>query len=923
MGTVAETERLGEQMAFGPFCLWPDERLLTRDGEPVAIGGRSFDLLVALIEDPGQMLSKRILLKRVWPDVVVEDGSLRFHMASLRKLLGDGRDGARYIATQVGVGYAFVAPVERRAGAGGCSAGQAQPAGGIANMSGGYVPILPPQPHLVGREREAERLGERVAHTPLNTIVGPAGAGKTSLAVDVAHRMAPDFDGRAAFVDFAMLADPAAVPSMIAGALGVAVDGNDPLTVILGHIRELPYLLILDNAEHLIEAIANIAERLIVEAPLLRLIATSREPLRVGGEHVLRLGGLSYPEDSDGLTAEEILAYPAVELFCRRAVAAESEFVASKETLHFAADICRRLGGMALPIELVAVRAASHGIAHTAGQLGQCFSLGWTGRRTAQRRQQTLRATLDWSYDLLSPIEQLLFERLSVFVGPFSIDAAVEVAADRSLGSDEAALALDELASKSLVSINRTNGGGIYRLLEMTRAYAREKLIVRGEGENAAAARRHASYYLEELEAIAGADESALEDTWPLRQQLGNIRSALDFSFAGEGDPEIGVRLAAASAPVFLNLSHLVECQNWCTKALAKSSTGEAVHRISPEQELELQGALGTALMFTQGNIGTAGEALERSLDLATRLDEHRNQLRMLARLHIFHKRLGDYTAARTYAAKAVEVASQIGDDEAFSIAHSLSGISHYLAGDLDNARRDLDRALGMSGPYSRSRTIRYGFENRSRSGIALAYALWLMGEAKMASNLARKIVGETEDLQHGISQCIALVWAAIVHLWSGDLDYAEDALAALAARAEASALEPYLAAAEGLRAALAFERYAAADALDVIESSIARLRAARYELLVTPFTLMLIWGLLRAERHQEAWYMVEAAISRCALLGELFAMPELLRIKAEIADWLDGDCVAREALLRDALALARQQGARAWEVKIESALSA
>ncbi|HWW55613.1 MAG TPA: winged helix-turn-helix domain-containing protein [Sphingopyxis sp.] len=916
---MTDSERLGDQLAFGPFRLWPDERLLTRDGKPVPIGGRSFDLLVALIERPGAVLSKRDLLKRVWSDVVVEDGSLRFHMAGLRKLLADGRDGARYIATQVGVGYAFVAPVERRVAPDSSFLAAETTVEARAGSRGARSPNLPPQPHLVGRERDVELLGERIAGTPLFTIVGPAGVGKTSLAVEIAHRNVSDFGGDIAFVDFAMLENPAIVPSMIAGAMGIAVDGDDPLAVILGHVRDRRFLLVLDNCEHLIEPTATIVERFIDEAPLMRVIATSREPLRVRGEHVHRLGALSYPEDTVDLTFEQILAYPAVELFCSRVAAADSDFAREEEAVRLVADICRRLDGMALPIELVAMRAATHGIPATARQLGERFSLGWSGRRTAQRRQQTLQATLDWSYDLLSAAERTVFERLSVFVGPFSIDAALDVAADKSLGTDEAALALDELASKSLVSVNRTGGACIYRLLEMTRAYAREKLRVRGGVEYAAAARRHASYYLAELEGIANHDESSLEDTGPLRQQLGNIRSALDFSFGDDGDLKTGVRLAAASAPVFLNLSHLLECRNWCGRALAdaKAASGNGDSGIAPEVELELQGALGTALMFTEGNRAGAGDALGRALDLATRLADSWNQLRMLARLHIFNKRLGDYAAARSHAELAVEVAAQIDDDEAFGIAYSLSGISHYLAGNLPRAREELEQAMTRSGPTLRSRTIRYGFDNRSRTGIALAYTLWLAGEAEQANRLARQTVRETGQLEHGITQCIALVWAAIIHLWSDDPEAAEEAVDALSARAEASALAPYIVAAEGFRGALDFERSHRAEALFALEKSIASLRAARYELLVTPFTVMLLWGLLRAARLREAQDLVEGAISRCEELGELFAMPELLRIKADLVERLDDDRTTSATLIRDAVSLARRQGARVWQDRI------
>ena len=239
-----------------------------------------------------------------------------------------------------------------------------------------------------------------------------------------------------------------------------------------------------------------------------------------------------------------------------------------------------------------------------------------------------------------------------------------------------------------------------------------------------------------------------------------------------------------------------------------------------------------------------------------------------------------------------------------------------------DRIREELEQAMTRSGPTLRSRTIRYGFDNRSRTGIALAYTLWLAGETEQANRLARQTVRETEQLEHGITQCIALVWATIIHLWSGDLDAAEEAVGTLSTRAEASALTPYNIAAEGFRGALDFERSLGVDALVALEKSIAGLRAARYELLVTPFMLMLIWGLVRGDRAREAQDLVEDAISRCHELGELFAMPEFLRIKAELVQRLNSDRATSEILMRDALSLARQHGARAWQDRIENMLS-
>ncbi len=574
-------------------------------------------------------------------------------------------------------------------------------------------------------------------------------------------------------------------------------------------------------------------------------------------------------------------------------------------------EMCQRLGGMALPIELAAVRVATHGIAATARQLGERFSLGWSGRRTAQPRQQTLQATLDWSYDLLSDVERVVLERLSIFVGPFSIDAALEVAADAGIGSDEVAVALDELTSKSLIAPDRSRRTGTYRLLEMTRAYAREKLVARGDAAQAAIARRHAAFFLTELE-MAEREEGVLQDARPLRPQLGNIRSALDWCFGPEGDRRLAVRLAAASAPVFLNLSHLIECHTWSTRALAEIADDQRGTAL----ELELQAALGITLMFTRGNSEAAGNALARALEIATALDDKWNQLRLLGRLHIFHERVGEYAVAMRHAERAVAVAEAIGAPEAIGVARSLSGISHHLGGDQKAARRALELSLQMSPPSTRGRTIHYGFDHRNRSGIALARTLWLSGDAGQAGRLARQFVREAARLDHPLTHCIALIWSLSVFLWMEDFTAAEADLAAFTECAKVNALGPYIAAAAGFRGELDIQRGRTGDALGAVEESLSRLRAARYELLTTPFSIALAHGLLAESRADEALALVDATLARCEANGERFAVPELLRLKARIAR-TSGMEDASDALLEEALALSLEQGARAWELKV------
>ncbi|HWJ75417.1 MAG TPA: winged helix-turn-helix domain-containing protein [Kaistia sp.] len=905
------------RLLFGAFCLSPSERLITRDGRPVEIGGRSFDLLTTLAERPGRVLSKRELLKAVWPDVVVEDGSLRFHMASLRRILGDGEDSARYIATQVGVGYAFVAPVTRVA---------AVTIPPVVETASGALLQLPiePQPdrsvqlprrldRLIGRSADLQLLCGRIAETRVFTIVGAAGVGKTSVALEVAHLSAGRFEEGASFVDLAAIEKPDLVASAIANALGISVQTEDPMTVLLGHLRNAHRLLLLDNCEHLIHAVSDIVERISETSPRVSILATSREPLRVRSEHVHWLDSLAFPEDTRGLSENDLMSFAAVELFVERASAANSQLSVDGASLALVADMCRRLDGMALPIELAAMRAAAHGIDTTAKLIGERFSLNWTGRRTALPRQQTLQAALDWSFELLNDDERRLLECLSVFVGPFSIAAAVAVAADEGMSNEKVTALLDQLTTKSLIAPQRLDDNSLSRLLEMTRAYARERLRRRGREYDQAIARRHAAYFLARLEQIDPATLGSQQEMAILSRQLGNIRAALDWSFSPDGNLGLGVRLTAAAAPIFLSLSMLAECRVWCAHAVAALDE----HCAGTAIELELQAAIGLCLMFTRGNSDVAEAALHRALDIAADLDDRWAQLRILGRLHIFRERIGDFAAASAWADRAVAVAQSIGEPEAAAIAASLAGISHHLAGDQPAARRALELSLRQSLPSDRARTIHYGFDHRNRSGIALARTLWLEGHADRSRRLVEQTMREAAALQHPTTHCIALIWTLSVHFWTGDLAKARTSLDAFSELAELNALGPYIAAACGFKGEMAIQQGETEGPVDWLEESLARLRAARYELLTTTFSLVLAHGLCLAARYEEAVELLDETIDRCTANGDLFAMPELLRVKARALRATSRERIGSvETLLTEALAWSRRQGALAWELR-------
>jgi predicted ATPase len=533
----------GDVLSFGPFSLFVGSRLLKRADETIPLGGRALDVLIALTERAGEVVSYGELISLAWPNVTVDESNLRVQIATLRKALSDGEHGARYISNVAGRGYCFVAPVSR-------STGRLTVAEG--NSDGEQLRKLPPRlARMVGREEAIRAVSEQLATGRFVSIVGPGGIGKTTVAISVAHALLNGFRGAVSFVDLSVLTNPQLVPTAVASALGFMIQARDPFGSLVAFLGDKKILLILDNCEHVIDSAAELAERVVSEAPQAHILATSREALRVEGERVHFLYSLDCPPEHADLTAAEVLGYPAAQLFMERAAASGYRAALSDIEAPIVALICRRLDGIALAIELAASRAGSLGICGIAELLDNRFSLLWHGRRTALPRHQTLNAMLDWSYNLLPEHERAILSRLSVFVGDFTVEAACSVASETESDGASTIDALDSLLAKSLICTSWMSGSTHYRLLDTTRAYARAKLADRGEA--ARVARRHAEYY----SAFLRSDDIirsriGQNDLSGYAPQIGNVRAALEWALSDRDDPAFGVALAAQSAPLLL-----------------------------------------------------------------------------------------------------------------------------------------------------------------------------------------------------------------------------------------------------------------------------------------------------------------------------------------------------------------------------------
>jgi predicted ATPase/DNA-binding winged helix-turn-helix (wHTH) protein len=890
-------------LSFGPFRLFVAGRLLKKADEPVPLGGRALDILIALTGRAGEVVTRKELISTVWPDVTVEEANLRFQMAALRKALGDGRDGARYISNISGRGYCFVAPVTRSI------AKQPVPVTEIGTTE--RVKKLPPRPaRMVGRDDTVRALAEQLQVWRFVSVIGPGGIGKTTVAISVAHTLIDGFHDAVFFIDLAALTDPQLVPTAVASALGLTVQTQDPLVGLLAFISDRKILFVLDSCEHVISVAAALAERVVSEAPQAHILATSREALRVEGEHVHVLYSLECPPEDAGLTALEALRYPAAQLFMERAAASGYGAALSDIDAPIVARSCRRLDGVALAIELAASRVGSLGIRGTAELLENRFSLLWHGRRTALPRHETLKAMLDWSYSLLSEHEKVVLCRLSAFVGDFTLQAAGSVASHTDVDEAVAIDAVASLVTKSLISTTVINESIYYRLLDTTRFYAATKLVERGDADRIA--RRHAIFYSEFLKHDEIIQSLFGEyDLSGYALHLGNVRVALAWALSDRGDVAVGIELAAWAAPLFVKSSLLEECRGWCERALAALDDASRGTR----QELILQEALALSSMYTRGHTDQLRAQYDRALALAEAFQDRARQLRLFANLNVSLYRFGDIRGALAVAEQAGVIAEAAAYPAGTVLAESWLGITHHFLGNQAAAQLHCERGMELEvevGPFNSNFP---SFDPRIFHPVMLARTLWLRGFCDQALRISQKAIDEAARQGHPVPICLSFLYASMLFLWTGDLPRAGDIIEQLIIHTRRYSLAPYHALGIALKGELAIARDQPESGLDLLRSALENLRAQQYNVHLSRFIGATAAGLCKIGKFEEALFTINGAIARVTNSGLQFDLSELLRIRSQILA-ARHDRESAMNCLTEALVVARTQSALAWELR-------
>jgi predicted ATPase len=761
-----------------------------------------------LVNRAGQVVSKADLFAIVWPRTSIVEGALRMHIAALRKALGDGRDGARLIVSVRGRGYAFVAQT-KHATAADTPEKAPEP---IAN----FEELVPaPLVGIIGRDQVVAAIADELSRKRLVTITGTGGIGKTVVALAIMRNLASFFRDGVALLELASLGKPDLVAQQLASQLRLPAPDRQPLQYLISHVQRRHMLMVFDNCEHVIETISPIAEAILRGAPQIHILATSREPLRALGERVYRLVPLAAPTASSSLTAAEALQFPAVQLFAERARATNSPFEVTDVDARVVAEICTRLDGLPLAIELAAARLSFLGLRGLADRLDDRFPVLTKGRRTALPRHRTLTAMIDWSHDNLDQGEKTVWRRLAVFPASFSIEDADSIARLQPSDDFNPADVLDRLVDKSVVSVEPQRDEVRYRLLESLRLYALQKLLESKELEQVR--RRHAVHSYRRSLKAGSTWAVAPTAAWLAKHSnfIADLRAALEWTFGLGGDPVLGIKIVAASARLWFRMLLLPELRQHLELAV---EIAPRFVEIDDEIVMRLRIALAISIFHTDGSVREVRHSLDRALAIADRRNDVGCQLEIIWTHCRWSYTHGDYRAIRQWlnrmrgieskskASRPVDAGAPTQSLWSVSswwrpelpivpLCDRIAAFSHHLLGEQEHALWHAERALADIWRIRQDGAGEYDSEHDIAMRQHYARVLWIIGRPDQAWQLVRDTIdippGQRDPIRttaaggSTVNQSVPLgfflVYAACpIAFWIGDLETAGRSLSLL-----------------------------------------------------------------------------------------------------------------------------------------------
>ncbi len=908
-----------DSFSFGPFRLYPSKRILQKNGKIVSLGSRAFDMLVAMVERRGNVLTPEELIVIAWPGLTVEDSNVRVQIANLRRTLGRGHDGASYIANVAGRGYCFAAsatriePVVDDPSATSSESQVTPPASRAdeSNQTAGSASNLPPAlAGAIGREACVTELVQVVNERRLVTVVGAAGAGKTTLAILVAHAI-ESFAGSTLFVDLSLVGSDEMVAEAVASAIGYIPPAGELLQGLLDVLSERRVLIVLDNCEHVIAAAASLSQQIVKGTPRVSFLNTSREALRVREEFVYHLRPLAFPAHNGRLTPKQALVWPAIQLFMERAMEGGARGTLSDEEAGTVASLCRRLDGNPHAIGLVASRVGAYGIQGVADLFAGQFALQWQGRRDDAARHQTVEALIDWSYNLLSERDRLVLQRLSVFSGDFPVEAAIAVVSDEVVDAFQVREAVGHLVDKSLVAFSAESGEAHLRLLETTKAYATARLTRLPDGEQFA--RRHALHYAEQLRAISEGHFASSASGASLRAlDIANVRAAIEWAFSAGREKTLATKMWCLAAPLFLELGLVRECKRTCVRSL------EELPDEFQSTATELRLLKSTAMTcFAGADYGAVMKrVLERGLALSRQLGDNESTFHFLTGLHLQTITNGEFQNSVLTCEQYSSLAITSGGPAEAVIAGWMTGSSLHYTGDLIGADAQFATSAQLVA-QQRMRPLHY-FEMMEEiiAGINSARVKWALGMQSQALPLALDVIRAGHSMPGTLAMRVTLCFHILLShgLYEQSKELIED-LENLSIDYNTSVRRQVI----NVNKGFLFHQLGQNEvAIDHLQQCLAMLPPPKMSVVRTDALQTLAEAHLLSGNAAAALDAINEAIDLSEATNGKFNFPDLLRTKAEVLLSLpDVDKGEIEAALLAAENGARKQGSLIWELRV------